>query len=114
MRSNINRFLARSLLALALAMPVLITIEMSRAEAHHKNWRRGAVIAGAIIGGAIVYHNYRKHRKYRHHGRYYYHPRKRVRYHRRHHHRGYYHRHHRHGGVHYHRYYRYNYSGNSR
>ncbi len=106
MRFLFKKTLMRMVLALAIAMPALTTVQINSADAGHKNKRRAAVVAGAIIGGAIIYHNYRKNRRYRHHGGYYrsygrrYVPRRVVRYRR--HHRGYRHRHHRYGRVHYH------------
>lgn len=80
-------FLVKPLLILAIAVPVASTTAVQNADAHH--WRKGAIIAGAIIGGAIVYHNYKHHRKYRRHHRVYYGhpgvyyaPRRVIRYHR--------------------------------
>lgn len=67
-------------------------LKVEDADAHHRKYR-GAVIAGAIIGGAIAYHHYKKRRNYRHY-RGYVNPRYRVRSRR---YNNYYHRH-------YHRY----------
>lgn len=83
---RISNFLLKPLLVLAVAVPAMTTFNVGDAEARHKY--RGAVVAGAIIGGAIAYHHYKKRKHYRYHGRYA-HPRYRVR----HHHRYYGHRH---------------------
>lgn len=70
MRNPILDFMVKPLLALAVALPVVTMAGVGQAEAHHKHWRKGAAIAGAIIGGAIIYDSYRRHRHYRHHGYY--------------------------------------------
>ncbi len=56
------------LMALAVALPIATTSNISTAEAGHKNHKRAAIIAGAIIGGAIIY-NHHKRKKYRRHYR---------------------------------------------
>lgn len=56
------------LMALALALPIATTSNVSTAEAGHKNHKRAAIIAGAIIGGAIIY-NHHKRKKYNRHYR---------------------------------------------
>lgn len=91
MRSQIRDFLIKPILALAVAIPVAGFVQVPEADAGS---RKAAIIAGAIIGGAIAYHHYKRNKRYRHYNRrvYYGYPRyNRVRYHR------HYHRHaHRH------------------
>ena len=95
MQSQVRDFFIKPLLALAIAIPAMSTVNVGSAEAGSK---RAALIAGIIIGGAIVYHHHKKrnryHKKRRHYG--YAHPRKYYKrgYHKR---RGY-HRHHRYSG----------------
>lgn len=92
MQDALKDFFLKPILALAVAVPVMATVNVGDADAGHR-YKRGAIIAGAIIGGAIAYNHYKRKRyKYRHH---------KVR---RHHHHGYYHRHSRYGKKHYHRY----------
>lgn len=93
MLNKISSTMIKSMLAIALAIPLFTTVNVSNAEAGHKH-RRTAIIAGAIIGGAIAYHHYRK-RKHRSHRSYHSGPRYKVRRH----HRGYRHRGHRRGGF---------------
>jgi len=96
---RISNFFIKPLLALAVALPVATTLQVGEADARHK---RSAVIAGVILGGAIAYHQYRKHKKYRHrgsvrygrsYGRSYHRSHRHRHFSRRHYHRGYYHRH---------------------
>lgn len=63
----LNKWLLKPMLAIAVAIPVYTTVNVQSADAGHR-YKRGAVIAGAIIGGALAYRHYRKHRKYRHYG----------------------------------------------
>lgn len=94
MAYGISNFFVKPLLMLAVAIPVFASVPVSQAEAGSK--KRAAIIAGAIIGGALVYHSHRKHRRHyrghhrvrkhyrRHHGHHYRHGK---RYHRGHHYR---------------------------
>lgn len=92
----------RSIMAVAIALPVAMSANLSSAQAGHKNFKRGAIIAGAIIGGAILYKHHKRKKYHRSHrrsyyGRSYYHPGHRYnRY-------GYRHGHRHHGYRHHHR-----------
>ncbi len=55
----------KPLLIVALALPLATTMSVQSSEAGSKH-RRAAAIAGAIIGGAIVYNHIKKRKHYRH------------------------------------------------
>ena len=63
MQMSLSNFITRTILALAVAVPVY-TSNVGSADARHK---RTAIIAGAIIGGAIAYGHYKHRKKYRKH-----------------------------------------------
>ncbi|MEO0329877.1 MAG: hypothetical protein AAF217_14940 [Pseudomonadota bacterium] len=69
MRSKIKDFFIKPLLALAVAIPAMSMMKVNSAEAGHKN-RRAAIIAGAIIGGAIAYNHYKRRGHYYQRGHY--------------------------------------------
>ncbi len=65
---NFSKLFLTPLMALALALPIATTSSVATAEAGHKSHKRAAIIAGAIIGGAIIY-NHHKRKKYKRHYR---------------------------------------------
>ena len=65
-----KNWILKPLLAVVIALPVFSTVQVQSADAGHKN-RRAAIIAGAIVGGAIAYNYHRNHRKYRKHRNHY-------------------------------------------
>lgn len=68
LRMTFSKIFLTPLIALAVAIPIATTSNVSTADARHKNHKRAAIIAGAIIGGAIIY-NHHKRKKYRRHYR---------------------------------------------
>ena len=81
MTSHIQNLLLKHCLALVLAVSFVFIAQGTSAEAGHK--KRAAIIAGAIVGGAIAYHHYKKRKAYsRHYGyRARHYKRKHYRYH---------------------------------
>lgn len=80
-------------MALAIALPIATTSNVSTAEAGHKSHKRAAIIAGAIIGGAIIYRHHKRKKYKRYHRKSYGH-----RHYRSSHRHGFRHRH-RHGRI---------------
>jgi len=68
LRMTFSKIFLTPLMALAVAIPIATTSNVSTAEASHKNHKRAAIIAGAIIGGALIY-NHHKRKKYKRHHR---------------------------------------------
>jgi hypothetical protein len=68
MLSSVKNFLVKPIMAFAIAVPLMAAGNVNTAEAGHKNHKRAAIIAGAIIGGAIIY-NHHKRKKYKRHYR---------------------------------------------
>ncbi len=101
MHIQVRNFLIKPLLALAIAMPAMMAGNVGSAEAGHKDRKRAAIIAGAIIGGAIIYSHHKRKKYHRKaHRKHYYgrkHYRSGYRYGHRYGHRHRVYRHHRHG-----------------
>lgn len=73
MRIQFRNFLIKPMLALAIAIPAMMAGNVGTAEAGNKHHKRAAIIAGAIIGGAIIYNHNKRNRYHRraHRGHYY-------------------------------------------
>ncbi len=78
MHTQVRNFLIKPLLALAIAIPAMMAGNVADAEARHKH-KRAAIIAGAIIGGAIIYKHHKRKKYHRRVNRNKYYGRKHYR-----------------------------------